>query len=78
MSDQENFDEQIQQMLQPIMDLFTGTDGGIAYVKLRHSLLPHVWSEVSRPNMTSIEFLEAWDKVSETCKILLERQNHDK
>ena len=33
-------DKQVMEIVQPMLDMFSGTDGGIGFVKFRHHLMP--------------------------------------
>lgn len=58
--------EEARVILQPIVDLFTCADGGVAFATLRHSVLPAVIdSEIYT------EQVYAFQNVSEICKNIL-------
>jgi len=40
-----NNDKEIQEDVQPILDMFTGVDGGVAFAKFRHKFLPDVYAQ---------------------------------
>lgn len=55
-----------KEILDPILDLSTGADGGVAYVKL-HNLLTSVIEE----HGTEVDTIQAFIRVSNACKNLL-------
>ncbi len=42
MTDQE-LDKQIREDIQPLVDMFTGADGGTGFARFRHEFLPDVY-----------------------------------
>jgi hypothetical protein len=61
-------DQKAQELLQPILDVFTGTDGGVAFSILRHSALPLA----IKVNASSV--VDAFETVSNICRNILELQ----
>ena len=64
-------DETIKKVLAPIIELFGGADGGAAFIKLRHTLLPEVW-ETSGP--VADEFCLMVTRFSKLCEEVLKHK----
>lgn len=59
-------DEHVRLTLQPIIDLFTCSDGGVAFTVLRHDVLPRAMEDPQYEMQ-----VEAFETVSEVCKNIL-------
>ena len=55
-------------ILQPILDVFSGSDGGASFTKLRHTLLPSILEENSAASMEVVAKIKAF---SNLCSYLL-------
>ena len=66
----QNPSDEAKKVLDPIVDLFTGTDGGAAFVKLRHGVLPQAFANMEH-HKASAELVRHLDKVSILCSMLL-------
>lgn len=60
-------DLRAKEIIQPILDLFTGADGGVAFAILRHDLLPYA---LSKPDLYA-EYINSFENVSKICKNIL-------
>lgn len=58
-----------QDLLQPMLDLFSGADGGAAFARLRHSFLPDMLEKRGDPMVD--DFLKMVEQMSRLCKIML-------
>lgn len=67
----EHEDKISKELIQPILDVMSGADGGIAFAKLRFSLLPHIVARADVNDQKGIEALKAFEIVSNLCKSLL-------
>lgn len=57
-----------EEIIKPMLDLFSGSDGGMAFVKLRHQVLPLlIKSHPDSPQLRTIEHFSAM------CKVLLQK-----
>jgi hypothetical protein len=56
------------ELLQPMLDLFGGTDGGVAFALLRHTYLSQCLDEPEKYN----EVIKSFEAVSLICKRILE------
>lgn len=45
-------EKSVEELIDPILDVFGGADGGIGFVKLRHGFLPNL---VDKTNRTELE-----------------------
>lgn len=59
-------------LLDPMLDLFSGADGGVAFAKLRHSFLPDMLSKRGDENVD--EFLTMVERFSRLCTLMLEKK----
>ena len=64
--------EEARKLLDPILDVFGGADGGVAFSKLRHSFLPDALSKAGESNTTD-QFLRMVGQFSKLCEIMLKR-----
>lgn len=55
-----------EEILQPILDLMSGVDGGIGYIRLRDYFLPELMA--IKGDDRAIQLLEAFRIVSDVCK----------
>lgn len=62
-------DDRVKEDLQPIIDLFTGADGGAAFAHLRHGLLLEVYSKES-PSQVEEDFIKMVKQFSNLCKVV--------
>jgi hypothetical protein len=62
-------EDQAKQLLDPILSLFAGEDGGVSFAKLRHDFLPDMLSkEGTSPEVD--EFLLMVRRFSRLCTLL--------
>ena len=64
--------EESGQLLQPMVDLFGGADGGPAFARLRHSFLPDMLAKRGDPTVD--EFLLTVERMSRLCKLMMGEQ----
>ncbi len=71
-----NYHERAKVLLDPILDVIGGSDGGVAFTKLRHQFIPDILrmsnethSQAATDMVTSIE------RFSKLCNIMLESRN---
>ncbi len=57
-------DKEIQEDIQPIMDLFTGTDGGAAFAKFRHQFCPDIYKQNTPEAMAFKQMMKRMAKLS--------------
>ncbi len=60
-------------LLQPILDVFGGADGGPAFARLRHSFLPDML-KTQDDNVTAAEFILMVRRFSKLCQIMLQQK----
>ena len=60
------FHEEARELLRPMLDLFSGADGGVSYVKLHHHFLTDILSKRGE-NSNIDRMLEAISLVSRLC-----------
>lgn len=65
-------DLQSKEILQPIVDLFTCADGGVAFTILRHDILPFAISDPQYGKQ-----LAAFKVVSDICKNILKEYSNE-
>jgi hypothetical protein len=63
-------EQEIHDLLDPILDLFGGADGGVAFARLKHALLPEMW-ELASTNQKAVEFQTMVRQFSKTCDYVL-------
>ena len=59
-----------QEIIDPIMDVFSGSDGGIAFAKLYHAYLPQ-WLEEESTNPQAKMVLDDLRRLSKLCKLMM-------
>ncbi len=59
-------DKEAKELLDPILNLFGGTDGGVGFALLRHQFLPLVLESGQYPDT-----IDSFKTVSEICKRIL-------
>ncbi len=69
-----NPSEQAKELLQPILDLMGGADGGVGFTKLRHGFLPDLICKAAAGQPLEAELLLAITRVSKLCNFLMEKQ----
>lgn len=60
------------ELLQPILDVFSGVDGGVAFARLRHSFLPDMLAAQAE-DPTAVEFVLMVRRFSKLCLIMQEK-----
>lgn len=60
-------DDRVKEDLQPIVDLFTGADGGAGFAHIRHHLLVEVYSK-ENPSQVEQDFIKMVKQFSNLCK----------
>ena len=66
-----NSDEKIKKILDPIMDLFSGADGGSAFVRLRHVFLPDIFVSAEEGSSDAEDMIFTINRFSRLCKMML-------
>lgn len=64
-------------ILQPMIDLFTGVDGAIAFAKLFHQTLPE-FIKLAETNQKAHDMVQHFKSVAMVCDFLLKQTNWDK
>ena len=64
--------EEAKKLLDPILDVFGGADGGMAFAKLRHQFLPEALDMAVKTNTTD-QFLKMVSQFSSLCELMLKR-----
>lgn len=64
-----NIDEQAKSVLDPILDVMSGADGGVAFAKLRHSFIPQIL-ESACADQNAEDILRAFKVVARACEIM--------
>ena len=62
-------EKQSLELMKPMLDVFSGIDGGAAFIKLQHSFLPQMLSKAGDPQVD--EFLKMISQFNRLCKMLL-------
>ena len=57
----------------PMLDLFGGADGGVAFAKLQHSFLPEMMEMQAAGNQHAAELMLMVTRMSVLCKTLLNK-----
>lgn len=65
-----NSHDEAGKTLEPILTLFGGADGGVAFVRLRHSFLPSMYSQFE-DNAQAAELIRVVEKFSKLCEVML-------
>lgn len=63
--------EQSKELLQPILDLMGGADGGVGFAKLRHDFLPEMLARSEAGESLPAEFVLMVTRFSTLCKTLM-------
>ena len=66
--------QQSKELIDPILDLMTGADGGVAFARLHHSTLPYFIAQAEKGDPQAIEMIKCFTKVSKLCRILIDTQ----
>lgn len=61
-------------VLDPILDVFGGADGGIAFAALRHRLMPRLYLETTSPREEDVRLIALVEQFSRLCKLALENK----
>lgn len=69
-----DFNAQSKALLDPMLDLFGGNDGGVAFSKLRFDFLPNMLEESQNGNAMAAEFILMVSRMSVLCKTLTEQK----
>ena len=70
----DNYEKEAIVLLNPIMDLFSGADGGVAYSRMRHGFVPKMIEKLSDGYCTDAEYaaIDALTKTSKLCQAILD------
>lgn len=60
-----------KETLQPIVDLFSGADGGVGFAQLAHHVLPQLVELAAAGNEIAQSKLDVITEFSRMCKVLL-------
>ena len=63
-------DKEVQEDIQPLMDLFGGADGGAGFAKFRHTFLPDVYGQNTQQAQ---EFKHMMKRMSKLAKIMMNK-----
>lgn len=65
--------QKAKEVLNPILDVFGGADGGVAFATLVHSILPNLYNEQNNPqrNPQIDDLLESVERFSRLCELAL-------
>ena len=63
--------EKARELLKPILGVFGGEDGGVAFTKLLYEFMPHI---LESKTQNAAEMTEIITKFSRLCKVLLEEK----
>jgi hypothetical protein len=66
-----NPSEQSKELLQPILDLMGGADGGVGFAKLRHDFLPDMLAKSAAGSPLEAEMVLVITRFSVLCKTLM-------
>lgn len=70
-----DFNAQSKALLDPIMDLMAGADGGVGFAKLRHNFLPEMLEKSAGGGQLEAELVLMVTRMSVLCKTLMEKQS---
>lgn len=68
-----DFNQQAKELLDPIMDLMSGADGGVGFAKLRHDFLPDMLEKSANGGALEAELVLVVTRMSVLCKTLMEK-----
>lgn len=71
MAEQQTPAEQASDLLRPIRNLINGDDGGFAYARLHHELLPAIVAKAEGGHANFVRYLEAFKLISGLCEGIL-------
>lgn len=60
-----------KEIIDPILDVMGGVDGGVAFAQLHHSLMPELIKAAAEGNEKAISIVKAFELVGQVCKLLL-------
>ena len=69
-SSQSDNGEQSRELLQPILDVMGGADGGVAFSRLRHEFLPDMLAKAESGDALAQEFVLMVRRFSKLCEVL--------
>lgn len=64
-------DDCVKEDLQPIIDVFTGADGGAAFARLHHGILLDVYSKEA-PTQVEQDFIKMVKQFSKLCSVVID------
>ncbi len=67
----DDVDKKVQQLLRPMLDVFGGADGGVAFARLKFDLLPHIYN-IQNPSEDIIQLQKSLETFSMLCKTILD------
>lgn len=62
---------QIKHDIDPILDLFGGSDGGVGFAKLYHDFLPRLYSNDEEISQDTVVMIKQFSRL---CKVMLGQQ----
>ena len=66
--------EQSKKLLDPILDVIGGADGGVAFARLQHNFLPEMIERYEALDPEAREFMLMVTRFSKMCELMLERK----
>ncbi len=66
-----NHDDQSRELLQPILDLMSGLDGGVGFTNLRHGFLPEMLARSAAGEEMPAEIVLMVTQFSVLCKTMM-------
>jgi hypothetical protein len=65
-------EERAMELLRPIMDVMSGSDGGVAFARLRFIFIPDILTSSDKGDPLSADFIRSLENVSKICAALLD------
>ena len=62
-----------RELMQPIVDVMTGADGGVAFSRLYHGFLPDILEKADAGDPLATEFILMVTRFSTLCKTMMEK-----
>lgn len=56
---------EIKKDIDPILNLFSGSDGGISFVRFYHNFLPKIYKENSEASLKLVETIKMFSRLCE-------------
>jgi hypothetical protein len=68
---EEIHDQEVRKLIEPILNVFGGADGGVAFSRLRFEILPQLL-KIQDTDQRAADAYHAFEVVSRSCQVMLD------